>query len=200
MFDVWAFCLPLWTPSYGRHGCRGGKEGPARAYRTHRQAVTIATPSRKHRGLALSHRLIISLSLGLSLFTAAAISPLGVAAEDAAIATATPAVVEEAPAIPTPAETEAKVREYWQDAPIMAKVAYCESTFRQYDGEGKPLRGHVNAADVGVMQINETVHAASAARLGLDLETLDGNLAYARHLYRTQGTAPWVYSSHCWQA
>jgi hypothetical protein len=36
--------------------------------------------------------------------------------------------------------------------------------------------------------------------MGLDIETLDGNLAYARHLYRTQGTAPWVYSEHCWNS
>jgi hypothetical protein len=82
----------------------------------------------------------------------------------------------------------------------MAEVAYCESTFRQFGEDGQPLRGHVNKADVGVMQINETVHLATATKMGLDLETLDGNLAYARHLYRTQGTAPWVYSAHCWQA
>lgn len=83
----------------------------------------------------------------------------------------------------------------------MASVAYCESTFRQYSKDGQSaLRGRVNSADVGVMQINETVHAATAAKMGIDLESLDGNLAYARHLYSTQGTAPWVYSAHCWQA
>lgn len=177
-----------------------GKEGPARAYRNHRQAATIATPSRKHRGLALSHRLIISLSLGLSLFSSAATAPLAIGAEAATTTATSTVAATEAPAVPTQEEVEAKVREYWQDAPIMAKVAYCESTFRQFDEDGKPLRGYVNAADVGVMQINETFHKASADRMGINLETLDGNLAYARHLYRTQGTAPWVHSSHCWQS
>lgn len=201
MAAVWAFCLPLWTPSYGRHGCRGGEGRTGPRSRNHRQSATKATPSRKQRGLALSHRLIISLSLGLSLFTSAATSPIEVAvAEAATSATTTEVVAEEAPAIPSQEEVEARVREYWQDAPIMAKVAFCESTMRQYTEDGKPLRGRVNAADVGVMQINETVHLASAKKMGLNLETLDGNLAYARHLYRTQGTAPWVYSEHCWNS
>jgi hypothetical protein len=127
---------------------------------------------------------------------------MGVAAETKiATTTATIEVVEETEALViSPEETEAKVREYWQDAPVMAKVAYCESTFRQYNDDGQPLRGRVNSADVGVMQINETVHLATATKMGLDLETLDGNLAYARHLYRTQGTGPWIYSKHCWNA
>jgi hypothetical protein len=125
---------------------------------------------------------------------------MGIATE-AATTTATSTVVAaetEAAALPSQAEVEAKVREYWQDAPVMAKVAYCESTMRQYGKDGQPIRGRVNPADVGVMQINETVHAAAAAKMGLDLETLDGNLAYARYLYRTQGTAPWIYSKPCW--
>ncbi len=178
---------------------RGGKEGPARAYRTHRQSATKATPSRKQRGLALSHRLIISLTLGLSLFASAASSPFGVGAAEVATTTATTTAAVEAP-VSYDKETEAKVREYWADAPVMASVAYCESTFRQYAKDGSPLRGRVNSADVGVMQINETVHKASALKMGLDLGTLEGNLAYARHLYKTQGTAPWVYSAHCWNA
>lgn len=118
---------------------------------------------------------------------------------ETATTTATTTVEAEATTVLTTEEVEAKVREYWQDAPVMAKVAYCESTFRHFGENGQALRGRVNSADVGVMQINETVHKATAVKMGLDLEKLDDNLAYARHLYRTQGTAPWVYSAHCWQ-
>lgn len=198
MAAVWAFCLPLWTPASGFHGCTGGERRTGPPFRNN--AVSQLTPAEptEDRGLALSHRLIISLSLGLSLFASAATSPVAFAAESP---NPQPEIVsEEAENLLSTEEVEAKVREYWKDAPVMAKVAYCESTFRHFNEDGQPLRGHVNKADVGVMQINETVHKASAEKMGLNLETLDGNLAYARHLYRTQGTAPWVYSSHCWQA
>jgi hypothetical protein len=96
--------------------------------------------------------------------------------------------------------TREYVEEYFNDAPIMIDVAYCESRFRQFNENGTPLRGKVNSADVGVMQINEKYHAATAVKLGLNLETLDGNLAYARYLYETQGTKPWVHSSKCWNS
>jgi hypothetical protein len=35
------------------------------------------------------------------------------------------------------------------------------------------------------------VHTEVARQLGHDLETIDGNLAYARYLYSQSGTAPW---------
>jgi hypothetical protein len=90
------------------------------------------------------------------------------------------------------------VQEYFADAPIMAKIAWCESTWRQFDSKGNPLRGIVNASDVGIMQINEYYHSATATKLGLDLHTLEGNMAYGRYLYETQGTAPWIHSKPCW--
>lgn len=99
-----------------------------------------------------------------------------------------------------PETTREIVEDYFSDAPVMIEVAYCESRFRQFDEYGNPLRGRVNAADVGVMQINEKYHGATAARLGHNLSSLDGNLAYARYLYETQGTKPWVHSSPCWNA
>jgi len=94
--------------------------------------------------------------------------------------------------------TKEYVENYFSDAPIMIQVARCESQFRQFDTEGKVLRGKVNAQDVGVMQINEKYHLDTAQRLGIDIYTLEGNLAYGRYLYETQGVAPWVYSSKCW--
>ena len=80
----------------------------------------------------------------------------------------------------------------------MQEIAFCESTFRQFGADGQPLRGHVNGADVGVMQINEYYHGATASKLGFNLETIDGNMGYARYLYDTQGVAPWIHSKPCW--
>ena len=94
--------------------------------------------------------------------------------------------------------TEEIVKEYFIDSPVMADVAFCESRFRQFDKNGEPLRGIVNKADVGVMQINEKYHADTALKLGIDIYTLEGNMEYAKYLYDTQGTKPWVHSKGCW--
>ena len=38
----------------------------------------------------------------------------------------------------------------------------------------------------------------TAKKLGLDIYTTTGNIAYAKHLYEEQGTQPWNSSSKCW--
>jgi hypothetical protein len=93
---------------------------------------------------------------------------------------------------------EAVVREYFADAPTMIEVARCESTFRQFDEKGHVLKGIKNPKDKGTFQINETYHLADSQKLGFDIETLEGNLGYARHLYETQGLKPWGASKPCW--
>ena len=94
--------------------------------------------------------------------------------------------------------TEERVREYFQDIPVLIDVAYCESRFVQLNYDGSVMRGRANPDDVGVMQINETYHLATAQKLGLNLNTLEGNMAYGRYLYETFGTDPWVHSAPCW--
>jgi hypothetical protein len=94
--------------------------------------------------------------------------------------------------------TEAAVREYFKDIPVMIQVARCESHFRQTLADGSVLQGVVDSADTGVMQINKRYHSAAATSMGLHLDDLYGNMAYARHLYETQGTRPWNASSACW--
>ena len=94
--------------------------------------------------------------------------------------------------------TELYVRHYFADFPIMAKIAYCESRFRQFDKNGKIIRGIENRSDVGVMQINEFYHLERAKKMGIDIYTLDGNLFYARDLYEREGARPWMASSPCW--
>ena len=94
--------------------------------------------------------------------------------------------------------TEKYVKQYFSDIPIMIAIARCESTFRQLDKDGEIHRGVVNNADVGVMQINEFYHLDTAQKKGIDIYTLQGNVAYARDLYEREGTDPWSSSKACW--
>ena len=90
------------------------------------------------------------------------------------------------------------VREQYAKDPLLVEIARCESTYRQFDADGNIIRGKVNKADVGVMQINEKYHAERATKLGLNIYTLEGNVAYAKLLYKEQGSQPWISSSPCW--
>jgi hypothetical protein len=98
----------------------------------------------------------------------------------------------------TLADVETYVREYYKDIPILAEVARCESTFTQFNRSGKVMRGIENPADVGLMQINEYYHAESAKKLGYNIYSVEGNLAYGKYLYEKKGTSPWSASSPCW--
>ena len=94
--------------------------------------------------------------------------------------------------------TEAIVRAYFQDIPVMAEVAKCESTFRHELEDGSILQGNVDPADTGVMQINKRYHQSTATAMELDLDDIYDNMAYARYLYEKQGTQPWSASAPCW--
>ena len=93
---------------------------------------------------------------------------------------------------------EEYVREYFEEAPILAQVAWCESRNRQFAPNGDVFRGEINRKDVGVMQVNEFYHLETAEKLGYNLYSLDGNLAYAKYLFEREGTTPWLSSSKCW--
>lgn len=95
--------------------------------------------------------------------------------------------------------TEAIVRNYFHDVPVMAEIARCESGFRHTLSDGSILRGRVDYADTGVMQINKRYHQATATAMGLNLDNIYDNMAYARHLYETQGLRPWGSSAGCWK-
>lgn len=90
------------------------------------------------------------------------------------------------------------VKQYYKDTPILIKVAKCESDMRQFDENGKILRGRANSDDVGVMQINEKYHLEDSKKMGIDIYTLEGNLKYGMYLYKEQGVSPWKASSPCW--
>ena len=112
------------------------------------------------------------------------------------IATTIEDQVAEAPTTGT--DTEAAVRSYFSDIPVMIQIARCESTFRHTLADGTVLKGRVDPADTGVMQINKRYHQERAQKLGLNLDDLDDNMAFARDLYERQGTQPWKASKPCW--
>jgi len=95
--------------------------------------------------------------------------------------------------------TEQYVRNHFSDTPILAEIARCESQFRQFDKKtGDVLRGVVNNKDVGVMQVNEYYHLETAEKANINIYTIEGNLEYARMLYKKSGTVPWNSSKPCW--
>lgn len=91
---------------------------------------------------------------------------------------------------PPNAEVEAKVREYFADIPVMIDVAKCETNFRQFKADDSTLHD-ATGTYVGVYQIDEKLHFMNAWGLNMNLYTLEGNMAYARHLYNSKGSAPW---------
>lgn len=116
-------------------------------------------------------------------------------AVSAALNTNAPAAVVPMPQAQT---VQQYVQTYFAQEPIMIAIASCESHDRQYDTKGSVYRGEQNHQDVGVMQINEHYHLKTSQELGLDIYTIQGNVAYAQYLYEKEGTAPWVSSSPCW--
>lgn len=102
--------------------------------------------------------------------------------------------------VPIPLTLEDYVKEYFKDDPILAEIARCESQFRHTGKTGNIIRGKVNPADVGLMQINEKYHAEQAKKLGYDIYSLEGNMAYAKWLYDKEHVKPWKSSSKCWQS
>ena len=95
-------------------------------------------------------------------------------------------------------DVEAAVRAKFADTQVMIDIARCESRFRQYTDTGNPLYGGYQAKMVGVFQVYEDIHAEYAKGLGMDIYTLEGNLAYGKHLYDREGTQPWLSSFPCW--
>lgn len=81
---------------------------------------------------------------------------------------------------------------------IMVRIAACESGYRQFDELGRPLPGVVDPDDTGVFQINKRFHFAEARKMGIDFDTLEGNIEYARILLDRNGTADWKASRYCW--
>ena len=93
---------------------------------------------------------------------------------------------------------EERVRQYFWDIPVMTAIAKCESEFRQFNSQGVALRGGYKKSMVGLFQI-APLHIPAATALNIDIKTMGGNMAFARHLYEQSGTRPWLASKWCWQ-
>lgn len=123
-------------------------------------------------------------------------------------ATTTP-TVDPAPIVMAKATTKApsitdmitaKAHEAGVNANTALKIAYCESTYRQFTEDGNVLRGEHNKADVGIFQINEEYHLAKSQSLGYDIYSTTGNIDYAIWLMQHEGTRHWHWSQPCWGA
>jgi hypothetical protein len=85
-------------------------------------------------------------------------------------------------------------------APVMKRIAKCESGGSHYGKDGQVVV-HVNSNgtyDQGKFQIN-SIHNASAKKLGLNLMVESDNEKYAMYLYENEGTGDWYSSRSCWQ-
>ncbi|MDB5238979.1 MAG: hypothetical protein JWO00_314 [Candidatus Parcubacteria bacterium] len=98
------------------------------------------------------------------------------------------------------ADVERQVRAYFADIPIMIDIARCESKFRQFADSGNVFHGGTNSQMIGIFQIYSTIHRATALSLGMDIDTIDGNMRYARYLYTRDRTNPWMDSIQCWNS
>lgn len=114
-----------------------------------------------------------------------------------------------AAAFVAPSTTEARyssetiervVRVFFPESPVMVDIARCESGLRQYTAPGTTLRGGWQGKMIGLFQLHETYHRSLALSKGYNIDTLLGNVLYARELYRTEGTTPWRSSRHCWDS
>ena len=114
------------------------------------------------------------------------------------IGTTNPALAE-MPVVVEEVKTEKQIiEEYFKDIPIMIDVQRCESIKGQFNEDGTVVKGKVDSRDTGALQINIHYHLANSKKLGLDIYTLEGNLAYGRYLYSQNGTRDWNASKGCW--
>lgn len=91
------------------------------------------------------------------------------------------------------------LEQFFDEAPEMVAIAECESGLRQFTAGGNVLRGGLGNQMIGLFQLHEKYHRSAAQVLGLNIETLFGNIAYAKHLFQRKGSAPWISSAPCWK-
>lgn len=127
--------------------------------------------------------------------TAATIEYTAVPVEAATI----PEIVEEKN-ITTNEEAEVLLKEVFADIPVMIEIAKCESGLKHFNEKGEVLRGVINPLDTGIFQINSYYHKKTAEKMGIDIETAEGNIAYAKILYEQSGVSPWKASIACHNA
>lgn len=93
-----------------------------------------------------------------------------------------------------------KVIEVPRNAPVLERIATCESNKSHFGKNGQVLVvGNTNkSVDVGYYQINMQIWGAKATELKLNLMVEEDNKKFGEYLYATLGTEPWVWSKKCW--
>lgn len=107
--------------------------------------------------------------------------------------------------LPFNGDIKAIIRHYSQEWGLneqrMLKIAFCESSYRQFDKNGKVLQGHVNKWDTGVFQINldpeETDWQFVADLTGYDPYETEGNIRLAMWIAQNSGYHHWRFSGSC---
>lgn len=67
---------------------------------------------------------------------------------------------------------------------ILKGLAFLESGWRQFDKNGKPLRGRVISVDQGIMQINQRFHPEAFPRASYDIQyNMEVGAAYLKSRY-----------------
>lgn len=102
------------------------------------------------------------------------------------------------PAIIATSSVESLVRSEFADDPTMIEIARCESHFRQFNSDGSIHKGTQNPLDTGLYQINLKYHLEASKKLGMDIYTVAGNIAYAKVLRAKNGYTDWSWSASCW--
>lgn len=92
------------------------------------------------------------------------------------------------------------VREVKGHAPVMDRIAKCESNSNHIDSKTGQVVMNANAnktVDIGKYQIN-SVWFKKATELGLDITKESDNEKMAYWIYENRGTGDWYASSNCW--
>lgn len=92
------------------------------------------------------------------------------------------------------------IKEVPIQAPVLERIAKCESGGSQFDKNGQlTLNGNKDGSvDIGKFQINNKYWGKKAKELGYDLTKEKDNEAFAQYLYTNYGTDAWVWSKKCW--
>lgn len=90
-----------------------------------------------------------------------------------------------------------QIRALFPDAPIMVRVAMCESELI-HTKDGELLRNKQGSSARGAFQVLMRYHGPEMKKRGLDPRRVDEYLAYVRLLYNQQKLAPWAESRYCW--
>lgn len=94
-----------------------------------------------------------------------------------------------------------KIVEVERTAPVMERIAKCESGNRHFENGQVLVRGNKarDSVDVGKFQINTKSWGKKATELGFDIFTEKGNTDMAYWLFKNYGTEPWYLSAKCWR-